>query len=113
MNSIENKNQNQNENEIKNKNENEIENEKMDRRKILRAPWRTTVDEKGNVKYNDKPNDPEYFKKYWIAKRQFKDAERYVCECCDKEIAYGHKARHQKTTYCLKRKNDKMEKLLG
>ncbi len=94
-------------------NKQNTEETKIDRRKILRTPWRTTVDENGNVKYNDKPLDPDYFKKYWIAKRQFKDAERYVCECCDKEIAYGHKARHQKTTYCLKRRNDKMVKLLG
>ena len=75
---------------------------KIDRRTIKRAPWRTTVLEDGTVKYNDKPNDPLYFQKYYDAKRKFQDAQRYRCECCNKEIAYGHKARHQKQNRVLK-----------
>ena len=80
----------------------------IDRRTIKRAPWRTTVLEDGTIKYNDKPNDPLYFQKYYDAKRKFYDSQRYVCECCGKEIAYGHKARHLKTNYCIKAQNARM-----
>lgn len=79
--------------------------EKIDRRTIKRAPWRTTVLEDGTIKYNHKPNDPKYFQKYYDEKRKFMDAQRYTCEFCNKEIAYGHKARHQKTKHCLKTQN--------
>ena len=85
---------------------------RIDRRTIKRAPWRTTILEDGATKYNDKPNDPLYFQKYYDAKRKFQDASRYVCECCNKEIAYGHKARHLKTKYCVRAQNAKMEGLL-
>ena len=37
----------------------------IDRRKILKAEWRTIVLEDGTVKYNSKPNDPLYFSKYY------------------------------------------------
>ena len=37
--------------------------EKIDKRKILRALWRTTILEDGTKKYNDRPCDPLYFKK--------------------------------------------------
>ena len=81
---------------------------KIDRRTIKRAPWRTITLPDGTIKYNDKPNDPLYFQKYYDAKRKFQDAERYICECCNKEIAYGHKARHQKTKSCIKKQNEKI-----
>ena len=39
---------------------------KIQIRKIKRAPWRTTaLENDGAIKYNVKPNDPEYFKKYY------------------------------------------------
>ena len=97
--------------------ENEIETQtnvqptetKIDRRTIKRAPWRTTVNDDGTVIYNHKPIDPLYFQKYYDAKRKFHDAARYRCECCNKETAYGHKARHLKTKHCIKTQNAKME----
>ena len=39
--------------------------EKIDKRKILRALWRTTILEDGTKKYNNRPCDPLYFKKYY------------------------------------------------
>jgi hypothetical protein len=47
----EDKNQNQNESENKNQNQHESENKKenIDRRKILRAPWRTSINEDGTI----------------------------------------------------------------
>ena len=38
--------------------------EKIDKRKILRKPWRTTILPDGTKKYNDRPCDPLYFKTY-------------------------------------------------
>ena len=42
--------------------------EKNDKRKILRAPWRTTILEDGTIKYNIKPCDPLYYQKYYDEK---------------------------------------------
>jgi hypothetical protein len=39
--------------------------EKNDKRKILRASWRTTILEDRTKKYNNKPCDPLYFKTYY------------------------------------------------
>lgn len=86
---------------------------KIDRRTIKTAPWRTTVNEDGSVIYNHKPLDPLYFQKYYDAKRKFCDSARYTCECCSKEIAYGHKARHLKTKQCVKAQNARMTMLLS
>ena len=35
--------------------------EKIDKRKIFRTPWRTTILPEGTKKYNDRPCDPLYF----------------------------------------------------
>ena len=78
---------------------------KIDRRKTKRAPWRYTTLEDGTVKYNHKPIDPLYFQKYYDEKRKFDDARRHICVFCNKEIAYGHKARHEKTKHCIKARN--------
>ena len=85
---------------------------KIDRRTIKRAPWRTTVNEDGTIKYNDKPNDPDYQKKYWLEKRKELDSTIIVCQCCGRNIALGHKTRHQKTKYCIKRSNAKLLQML-
>ena len=91
----------------------ETQTEKIDRRKIKRAPWRTIVNEDGTTKYNGKPNDPDYFKKYWSEKR--KDVESIVitCDRCQKKFTLGHQSRHLKSTYCIKRYNEKMSKLVS
>ncbi len=80
-----------------------------DRRKIRRALWRWNED----GTYNDKPNDPLYFKKYYAEKRRFYDATQIPCQYCNKLITLGHKARHEKTKSCIKMKNEKMTVLLG
>ena len=46
--------------------------EKNDKRKILRAPWRTTILENGDIKYSKKPCDPLYYQKYYDEKRKEK-----------------------------------------
>ena len=86
--------------------------EKIDKRKIKRAPWRTITNEDGTTKYNSKPNDPDYFKKYWHEKRCEKESTVITCERCQKKFTFGHLARHLKSNYCIKRYNEKMSKLL-
>ena len=88
-------------------------NEKIDRRKIKRALWRTTENEDGTTKYNSKPNDPDYFKKYWNEKRRDVESNVITCERCQKKFTYGHLTRHLKSTYCIKRYNEQMSKLLN
>ena len=80
-----------------------------DRRRIKTAPWRTITLEDGTTKYNTRPNDPGYFRKYYDEKRKYSDSERYICKCCMKEISYGHKARHQKSKYCIQKVMEKMQ----
>ena len=87
--------------------------EKVDKRRIKRAPWRTTILEDGTIKYNDKPNDPEYFKKYWSEKRRDVESTVVVCERCQKKCTAGHLTRHLKSNYCIKRYNEQMVKLLN
>ena len=120
MNSTESENENENEqqNETQNEQQNEQQHEqqnetKIDRRTIKTAPWRYITNEDGTITYNHKPVDPKYFQKYYDAKRKFIDSQKYECECCNRTIAFGHKARHQKTKYCIKAKNDRMTQLLG
>ena len=90
----------------------ETTSEKVDKRKIKRAPWRTITNEDGTTKYNSKPNDPDYFKKYWHEKRCEKESTVITCERCQKKFTFGHLARHLKSNYCIKRYNEKMSKLL-
>ena len=85
---------------------------KIDRRTIKTAPWRTTVNEDGTIKYNNKPNDPDYQKKYWLEKRSEHESTVIACEFCNRNIALGHKTRHQKTKYCIKRYNAKPLQML-
>ena len=84
--------------------------QKIDRRKILRAEWRTTILEDGTIKYNNKPNDPDYFLKYYDKVRKEKESIIICCERCNRNIAQGHKIRHQKTNICNKRYNENLIK---
>ena len=92
---------------------NEQTTEKIDRRKIKRAPWRTIENEDGTTKYNSKPNDPDYFKKYWNEKRRDVESNVIICERCQKKFTQGHLTRHLKSTYCIKRYNEQVIELLN
>ena len=70
--------------------------------KIDRALWRTTTLEDGTTKYNKKPCDPLYFKKYYDEKRKEKEATIITCELCQRKIACGHILRHQRSNICEK-----------
>ena len=51
-----------------------------------------------NGKYNSKPNDPEYFKKYYhqVVKQP------YTCPRCDSILSSKSlRHRHEKTIYCM------------
>jgi hypothetical protein len=86
--------------------------EKIDRRKIKRAPWRTIENEDGTTKYNDKPNDPEYFKKYYHSKRKFIVNNKINCEYCNKLTYQRHYERHQQRKSCIEAKNKMMQNLV-
>ena len=76
--------------------------EKIDKRKILRTPWRTTILEDGTKKYNDRPCDPLYFKKYYDEKRKAIDGAIITCQLCQREVTSGHIHRHQRSNICKK-----------
>ena len=80
--------------------------QKIDRRKILRAEWRTTILEDGSVKYNKTPCDPNYYKKYYDEKQKAKYSAIICCDKCKRNIAQGHIIRHQKTNICNKIYNE-------
>ena len=79
--------------------------EKIDKRKILRVLWRTTILEDGTKKYNNKPCDPLYFKKYYDEKRKEKESIVITCELCHRSVACGHILRHQRGNICEKNYN--------
>ena len=76
--------------------------EKIDKRKILRTPWRTTILPDGTKKYNDRPCDPLYFKKYYDEKRKAIDGAIITCQLCQREVTSGHIHRHQRSNICKK-----------
>ena len=76
--------------------------DKIDKRKILRAPWRTTILEDGTKKYNDRPCDPLYFKKYYDEIRKEKEHTVITCELCERRVTCGRIHRHKKTNICKK-----------
>ena len=76
--------------------------EKIDKRKILRTPWRTTILPDGTTKYNDRPCDPLYFKKYYDEKRKAIDGAVISCELCNRSVTSGHIHRHQRSNLCKK-----------
>ena len=76
--------------------------EKIDRRKIKRALWRTTILEDGTTKYNKSPCDPLYYQKYYDEKQKAKYSAIICCDTCKRNIAQGHIIRHQKTNICNK-----------
>jgi len=78
--------------------------EKIDRRKIIRASWR----HKPDGTYNDKPNDPLYFQKYWNEKRKEKESTVIICDKCQKKFTFGHLTRHLKSNYHIKRCNQQI-----
>ena len=84
--------------------------EKIDRRKIKRALWITTILDDGTQKYNNKPNDPLYFQKYYDDKRKGKEGAIICCDKCLRNITAGHIIRHQKTNYCNKRYDENLIK---
>ena len=79
--------------------------EKIDKRKILRTPWRTTILPDGTIKYNDRPCDPLYFKKYYDEKRKAIDGAIITCQLCQREVTSGHIHRHQRSKICQKNYN--------
>ena len=79
--------------------------EKIDKIKILKAPWRTEILEDGSKIYNNKPCDPEYFKKYYHEKRKEKEAIVITCELCLRRVACGHIHRHHRSIICKKNYN--------
>jgi hypothetical protein len=58
--------------------------EKIDRRKIRRALWRTTILEDGTMKYNKNPCDPLYYQKYYDEKQKAKYSAIICCDKCKK-----------------------------
>ena len=84
--------------------------EKIDKRKILRTPWRTTILEDGTKKYNDRPCDPLYFKKYYDEKRKAIDGAIITCQLCNRHVTSGHKHRHQRSNICKKNRLNTDEK---
>ena len=76
--------------------------EKIDKRKILRTPWRTTILPDGTKKYNDRPCDPLYFKKYYDEKRKAIDGAIITCQLCNRHVTSGHIHRHQRSNICKK-----------
>ena len=81
-----------------------------DKRKIKTALWRTTILEDGSIKYNNKPSDPLYFKKYYDEKRKAIDGAIITCNLCNKEVTSGHIHRHQRTNICKKNRLNTDEK---
>ena len=58
-----------------------------------RSPWR--YDEETG-KYDNRPIDTEYFKKYMSVRVQ--------CPCCSKMVARGDLAKHKKRPICMNNK---------
>ena len=79
--------------------------EQIDKRKILRALWRTPILEDGTKKYNNKPCDPLYFKTYYDEKRKEKESIVINCELCHRRVACGHIHRHHRSNICKKNYN--------
>ena len=66
--------------------------------KVKRAPERWLAD----GKYNDKPLDADYFKKYWRIHSQVP----IICPICDSHLKCRDKIkRHETTKKCLAAKN--------
>ena len=79
--------------------------EKNNKIKILKEQWRTEILEDGTKKYNNKPCDPEYFKKYYHEKRKEKESIVITCELCERRVACGHIHRHHRSNICKKNYN--------
>ena len=79
--------------------------EKIDKRKILRAPWRTTILEDGTIKYSKKACDPLYYQKYYDEKRKEKEAIVITCELCLRRVACRHIHRHHRSNICKQKYN--------
>ena len=80
----------------------------IDKREILRALWRTTILEDGTTKYNNKPCDPLYFKKYYDEKRKAIDGALVACELCQRKVTSGHMLRHQRSNICKQNYNQSL-----
>jgi hypothetical protein len=57
-----------------------------------KAHWRY---DEVNMKYNDKPSDPQYFNKYMAIK--------VACPNCGKMVSHGNLSGHKKREICQKR----------
>ena len=53
-------------------------------------------------KYNDRPCDPLYFKKYYDEIRKEKEQTVITCELCERRVTCGRIHRHKKTNICKK-----------
>ena len=59
----------------------------------------------GTKKYNDRPCDPLYFKKYYDEKKKAIDGAVIQCQLCDRKTTFGHLLRHQRSNICKKNYN--------
>ena len=92
----------------------------IDRRKIkkikkveeepVETSWRTTILPGGTKKYNDRPCDPLYFKKYYDEKRKAIDGAIITCQLCNRQVTSGHIHRHQRSNICKKNRLNTDEK---
>ena len=74
----------------------------IDIRKIKRELWRTITLEDGTTKYDNRPSDPNYFKKYYDETRKEKESQIITCEKCLRNIASGHIKRHKKQLFVIR-----------
>ncbi len=74
---------------------------KEKKEQVPKKDWRpvkeSTRYDKETDTYNHKPNDPDYFKKYW---RSYNVVVH--CDKCGRPAQKLHMARHQKSTICKK-----------
>ena len=83
------------------------------KQRVKKAPWRTTVNEDGSIKYNDKPLDPEYHNKYYHEKRKTILCSKVTCDICGSIVSKVHLPRHkQSTKICIKKQNERIVSLL-
>ena len=54
-------------------------------------------DDKDTDTYNNKPNDPEYFKNYWRTKNDY-----VKCPSCGQQAAKLRLCKHKKSMKCIK-----------
>jgi hypothetical protein len=53
-----------------------------------------------NDRYNDKPLDKDYFKKYYLVHKKSKISEKIQCELCGRQSCKINLIKHQKSNIC-------------